>query len=132
ATTPVTCRKNQGNPFVEDEQIEVAMFFQSDWKVPRVLNLSGGARYETKTNISVNNLDPRLGFAYQIPNTAVLRGGIGMFHQRLSQVAVDQLLRFDGVHQQQFVIRFPSYPDPFASGTAAGTPVSVRPKSPLL
>ena len=132
ATTPVTFSKNQGNPFVEDAQIEVAMFFQSDWKVSRVLNLSLGARYETQTNVSVNNLDPRLGFAYQISNTAVLRGGIGMFHQRLSQVAVDQLLRFDGVHQQQFVIRFPSYPDPFAGGTAAGTPVSVRAKSPLL
>jgi hypothetical protein len=91
-----------------------------------------GARYETQTNVSVNNLDPRLGFAYQLSSTVVLRGGIGMFHQRLSQVAVDQLLRFDGVHQQQFVIRFPSYPDPFANSTAAATPVSVRAKSPLL
>src|SRR5215470_2776142 len=132
ANQPVTFSKNQGTPFVEDAQIEVAMFFQSDWKVSRVFNLSLGARYETQTNVSVNNLDPRLGFAYQLSNTVVFRGGIGMFHQRLSQVAVDQLLRFDGVHQQQFVIRFPSYPDPFANGSAAAIPVSVRAKSPLL
>jgi Carboxypeptidase regulatory-like domain/TonB dependent receptor len=132
AKRPVTFSKNQGNPFVTDAQIEVATFFQSDWKVSRVLNLSLGARYETQTNVSVNNLDPRLGFAYQLSNTVVLRGGIGMFHQRLSQVAVDQLLRFDGVHQQQFVIRFPTYPDPFANGTAAAIPVSVRVKSPVL
>ena len=132
AKQPVTFSINKGTPFVDDAQIEVGMFFQSDWKISRVLNLSLGARYETQTNISVNNLDPRVGFAYQISNSVVLRGGIGMFHQRLSQVSVDQLHRFDGVHQQQFVIRFPSYPDPFANGTFGSTPASVRAESPLL
>src|SRR5262249_11660153 len=132
AERPVTFTKNQGNPFVNDTQIEAAAFFQSDLKVSKVFNLSLGSRYETQTNISVNNLDPRLGFAYQLSNNVVLRGGVGTFHQRLSQVAVDQLLRFDGVHQQQFVIPFPSYPDPFANATAAATPVSIRAKSPVL
>ena len=132
ASQPVTFTENKGTPFVDDTQIEVATFFQSDWKATRNLNLSLGGRYETQTNISVNNVDPRLGFAYQATKTTVLRGGIGIFHQRLSQVAVDQVLRFDGVHQHQIVIRYPCYPDPFASGCAGSLPASVRAQSPVL
>jgi hypothetical protein len=129
---PVTFTQNKGTPFVDDTQIEVAAFFQSDWKAARNLNLSLGGRYETQTNISVNNLDPRLGFAYQPTNTLVLRGGIGVFHQRMAQFIMDQLTRLDGVHQQQIVIRYPCYPDPFANGCAGAIPASLRAKSPML
>jgi hypothetical protein len=132
AGQPVTFTKYQGNPFLDDVQFEVASFLQSDWKATKNLNLSLGARYETQTNISVNNLDPRLGFAYQLSNTLVLRGGVGTFHQRLVQNIVDQLLRFDGKHQEQIVIRYPSYPDPFANPAANATPPSIRVKSPVL
>jgi hypothetical protein len=131
AGRPVTFTLNQGTPFLDDTQIEFAAFFQSDWKPTRNLNLSSGARYETQTNISVNNFDPRLGFAYQLSKTLVVRGGIGLFHQRLVQNIVDQILRFDGIHQQQIVIRYPSYPYPFANG-ASSTPPSLRAKSPVL
>jgi len=96
------------------------------------LNISSGVRYETQTNISVNNVDPRLGFAYQLSKTLVLRGGAGVFHQRLVQNIVDQLLRFDGTHQEQIIIRYPLYPDPFADGTSSATPASLRAKSPVL
>ena len=129
---PVTFTKHQGTPFVDDAQIEGAGFFQSDWKATRNLNLSLGARYETQTNISVNNVDPRLGFAYQLANTLVVRGGIGMFHQRMAQFIVDQLTRLDGIHQVQVVITYPCFPDPFANGCVPPIPASIEARSPLL
>jgi len=142
AGQPVTFTKNQGTPFVDDTQIEAAAFFQSDWKATRKLNLSLGGRYETQTNISVNNVDPRLGFAYQAANTLVVRGGIGVFHQRMAQFIVDQLTRLDGVHQLQVVItkgvlpggeiQYPCFPDPFANGCVTPLAASVEAKSPVL
>jgi hypothetical protein len=134
AGQPETFTLNKGNPFLDDTQIELGTFFQSDWKAARNLNLSLGARYETQTNITVNNLDPRLGFAYQVSKNTVVRGGIGAFHLRLAQFIVDQLLRFDGIHQEQFYVLNPSYPDPFVSCQASSTcePASIRMRSPEL
>ena len=75
AGQPETFTQYVGNPFLDDTQIELGTFLQSDWKAAKNLNLSLGARYETQTNISANNLDPRLGFAYQFSKNTVVRGG---------------------------------------------------------
>jgi hypothetical protein len=50
------------------------------------------------------------------------------------QFIVDQLLRFDGIHQEQFYVLNPSYPDPFADCQVSSTcePPSIRVKSPVL
>jgi len=55
-----------------------------------------------------------------------------VFHQRRDQVTVDQLLRLDGVHQQQIVIRFLHTRTHSLNGAAAIAPVSVRVRSPAL
>jgi hypothetical protein len=85
---------------------------QNDLRVSNNFSLSFGVRFEDQTNISDhNNFDPRMGFAYQIGKSTVVRGGIGMFHQRFAQNNVEQLLRFDGLHQLQMVFDNPTtYP----------------------
>jgi len=87
-----------------------------------------GLRYEAQSNLSDwNNFDPRLGYAYAINDSTVLRGGIGLFHGRLFSNAVEGLLRQDGVRQFELVIRNPSYPDPFVAGeTEVVPPSSIR------
>src|SRR5207244_10642206 len=60
AAHPATFSRNFGNPVLDDVQVELGTFFQSDWKVTKSFNLSLGTRYETQTNISDhNNVDPR-------------------------------------------------------------------------
>ena len=89
-----------------------------------------GLRYETQTNLGDrNNIDPRLGFAYSIGSSTVIRGGSGIFHQRLRRGTVGQLIQFDGTRQRSLTIRNPSYPDPFLSDTGEAivrVPSSIR------
>ncbi|PYS21190.1 MAG: hypothetical protein DMG11_28380, partial [Acidobacteria bacterium] len=107
---PTTFSRTQGDPRLDVNQFEYGTFFQSDWKMTQKFNLSLGARYEGQTNISDhNNIDPRMGFAYQLAKTAALRGGVGVFHQRFDENTVEQLLRLDGTRQEQIVIRYPTF-----------------------
>jgi len=128
AGRPVTFTKNAGDPELDINAFELGTFLQTDWRATKEFNLSMGVRYEAQTNISDrNNIDPRLGFAYRISKTLALRGGAGVFHQRLDIGTVDQAFRLDGAHQQQFVIRFPSFPDPYLN--ANGSPAPLPPAS---
>ncbi len=126
---PTTFTINSGEPRLDTNQFEFGAFLQNDWKVKSNLTLSFGLRYEAQTNIGDrNNFDPRLGVAYALDRTTVLRGGVGLFHQRLGTGTVASLLRLDGTRQLQTVIRNPSYPDPFAAGGGmeAIPPTSLR------
>jgi len=130
AGTPITFTKNQGDPQLDVNQLELGTFLQNDWRPTQKLNLSFGVRYEAQTNIrDRNNFDPRLGLGFQLTKTTALRGGAGIFHQRLDENIVEQVLRLDGTRQQQIVIRFPSYPDPFLNangGVSPAPPTSLR------
>jgi hypothetical protein len=109
---------NQGDPFLNTSQFEAATFVQTDWRARPDLTLSFGTRYEWQTNLDdYNNIDPRFGFAYALGVDTVLRGGTGIFHQRLDQDQTRNLLRFNGALQQTLTISNPSYPDPFLSGS---------------
>ena len=125
AGTPTTYRVSTGDPLLEMTQVEAAAYVQNDLRVSRRLTLMFGVRYEAQSNLDDrNNLDPRLGYAYALDDSTVLRGGIGLFHDRLSSNIVEQLLRLDGTRQQELVVRNPSYPNPFLSGTTDLIPPS--------
>ena len=127
AGRPATFTQNSGNPVLDVQQLELGTFVQTDWRLLQKFTFSAGLRYEAQTNLDdYNNFDPRFGFAYQIGTNTVVRGGGGVFHQRLNINNVEQLMRLDGTRQQQIVIRNPSYPNPFLGGTATSTPSSLR------
>jgi hypothetical protein len=126
AGRPLQFTRNTGDPLLDVNQFEIAAFMQSDYKVSNKFNLSFGVRYEDQTNISEhNNFDPRGGFAYQLGKTTVLRGGVGVFHDRFSQNAVEQLLRLDGTRQLQIIVRNPTTFPVIPEG-AALPPASLR------
>lgn len=115
----------RGDPLLEYTQIEGALFLQNDFRVSNRLTLMLGLRYEAQSNLDDwDNIDPRLGYAYALNDSTVLRGGIGLFHGRLFSNAVEGLLRQDGIRQFELVIRDPSFPDPFAAGEAEVIPPS--------
>ncbi len=127
--TPSQFTRTSGNPVLDSKQFEFAAFLQNDYKLSSKFNLSFGARFEDQTNISDhNNIDPRMGFAYQIGKTAALRGGVGVFHERFSQGNVEQLLRLDGTRQLQIIVRNPTSFPTIPEG-AALPPASLRNRS---
>jgi carboxypeptidase family protein len=130
AGRPTTFTINSGNPVLDFNQLELGSFVQTDWKASKVFTLSLGARYEAQTNIDDhNNLDPRLGFGYQLTKTMALRGGAGVFHQRFDRNTAEDLLRLDGTRQSQIVIRNPSSTDAavlLANASPSTTPASIR------
>jgi len=93
-----------------------------------------GLRYEAQSNLrDWNNVDPRVGLAYHFGGSTVLRGGTGIYHQRLEVWQVQELLRFEGQRQVSLIVRNPSYPDPFQTGTlTVRIPSSVNVRSPDL
>jgi len=90
-----------------------SLFFQDGWQATRRLNLNFGLRYEyfgplhsDKKDLAVfvpgsglliqgvgtdsifppdkNNFAPRVGFAYQVKNDLVVRGGVGVFYDQIN------------------------------------------------
>ena len=72
-------------------------WFQDDWKVTNALTLNLGVRYDIGFNIfandieflpwqragrpnDLNNVQPRVGFAYQVNERTVIRGGSGLYY----------------------------------------------------
>ena len=76
---------------------KVAAWVQDDWHVSNSLTLNLGLRYDVLTNNwandasvppilepgrpnDTNNIQPRLGFAYQVNDRTVVRGGVGRYY----------------------------------------------------
>ena len=91
------------------QQYELGLFAQDDWRLTPKFTLHGGLRYEHQNNIP-NGVDfaPRLAFAWALdggnknePKT-VLRGGAGIFYERVGERLALRALQLNGVNQQQF------------------------------
>ena len=89
-----------------------AAWYQDDWAFNNRLTLNLGVRYDSdlgghgeeivfepwlsgKRPHDLNNLAPRLGFAYSVDDRTVLRGGYGLFFTQLEA---------DAAHQSQLQI----------------------------
>jgi hypothetical protein len=127
AGKPITFTMNQGDPLIFVSQFEFGAFVQTDIKLSDRLLISPGLRYQIQNHLKdYNNIDPRMSLSYQINKTTILRLGAGTFHQTFSVGNFLQLEQLNGVHQQQIVIRNPSFPDPFVGGIAPTIPASLR------
>jgi hypothetical protein len=106
-------RLSTGNPETDVSQWDFGGFFQDDWKVRPNLTLSLGLRYENQDNIDSNfNFAPRIGFAWSPggqQSKTVVRGGYGVFYDRVSESLTMQALRLNGVTQQQFTVQNPDF-----------------------
>jgi hypothetical protein len=131
AGRPTQFTRTSGDPNLDSDQFEFAAFIQNDFKVSKKFNLSFGVRYEDQTNVSDhNNLDPRMGFAYQLGKSTAIRGGLGIFHDRFSQNTVEQLIRLDGTRQSSIIVRNPAtYPVAPESGPVVDSSVTLRTRS---
>jgi hypothetical protein len=103
-----------GNPLASLSQFDTGLFVLDDWRVRPNFTLSMGLRYEIQTNLGdYRNVAPRLGIAWGLgkgktPKT-VIRGGAGIFYDRVGENLSLDALRRDGIHQQQFVVDTPDF-----------------------
>ncbi|HEX6716690.1 MAG TPA: TonB-dependent receptor, partial [Pyrinomonadaceae bacterium] len=106
-------RLSTGNPESKVSQWDVGGFVQDDWKVRPNLTLSLGLRYENQSNIDSHfNFGPRLGFAWSPrgqQSKTVIRGGYGVFYDRVSENLTMTALRLNGINQQQFTVQNPDF-----------------------
>ena len=126
-----------GNPEVSVGQTDLGLFAQDDWRFRPNLMVSAGLRYEWQTNIQSNfNFGPRVAFAWsprgsnnRQPRT-VVRGGAGIFYERVDQDLTLRERRFNGITQQNFILTnpdfFPVVP-PISTLTNAQLPQTIRP-----
>jgi hypothetical protein len=105
-----------GDPSASVSQIDAGLFFQEDWRIARQFTFSAGVRYETQSNIGDRHeFAPRVGFAWapklrtQDQPLAVIRGGFGIFYDRVSESLTMDARRLDGSHQQEYVVTNPDF-----------------------
>jgi uncharacterized membrane protein YgcG len=102
-----------GNPETRVSQWDFGGFIQDDWKVRPNFTLSLGLRYENQSNVNSNfNFAPRLGFAWSPggqQSKTVIRGGYGVFYERVNESLTMQAIRLNGVNQQQFTVQNPDF-----------------------
>jgi hypothetical protein len=114
-------------------QFDVGAFIQDDWRLRQNFSVNLGMRYEGQDNIHDHaDFAPRVAFAWGIgggnsrtrtPKT-VIRGGFGMFYDRLP--VADTLLaeRQNGINQLVYTLQNPAFfsttlVPPISAGTAA-------------
>ena len=99
-----------GDPEASVTYWDLSPFVQDDWRVRPNLTLSAGLRYERQNRINGDfDFAPRVAFAWSPAadprkQTTVIRGGFGIFFQRVNENLALQTVRFDGTSQQQFVV----------------------------
>jgi hypothetical protein len=104
-----------GNPLAQLSQVDYGVFLQDDWRLRPWLTLSGGLRYENQTHSRDHaDLAPRLGISWAVDRNSkapknIVRGGFGIFYDRLSESLTLNALRQNGVRQQQFLIQNPDF-----------------------
>src|SRR5215216_528143 len=106
-------RLSSGNPETKVSQWDFGGYVQDDWKLRPNFTLSMGLRYENQKNIDSNlNFGPRVGFAWSPggqQSKTVLRGGYGIFYERISENLTMTAERLNGVNQQQFTVLNPDF-----------------------
>lgn len=124
-------------------------FGQDEWKVNSKLTLTLGLRYDVETYPTrfllindKNNFQPRFGFAFAMNDRTVLRGGFGLFNDRLFS-SIGQLLvtaewgSAGNLPNAQII--FPTiqplrarFIQPTVGGAIAATTVTCRPGGPTI
>jgi hypothetical protein len=127
-------------PTVATTVVDAGLYVQDDWKVRPNITLSGGLRFETQNAIHDHaDWAPRLSFAWGVggggknsPKT-VLRGGFGIFYNRITQDMVLNSERLNGVTQQQYIVDDPTgYPTLPPPGTLPATTQTIYQINPTL
>jgi len=115
ANTPSEYDVTVGKSNTTVSVFDTGLFFQDDYKLRPNLTLSYGLRYEAQNQIGDHNdWAPRVGLAWAPkrgsgPAKTVIRAGYGWFFDRFAANNVLNATRQNGVNQQQYVVKNPTF-----------------------
>ena len=105
-----------GVPYISFTRWDAGPFAQDDWRIKPNLTLSLGIRYETQTLIHEHHdIAPRIGFAWAPGNAkngrqkTVIRGGFGIFYDRVSYGDFEEAALNNGHTQLQYLVYNPTF-----------------------
>jgi hypothetical protein len=106
---------------------DLGVYAEDEWKLSRLFTLNYGLRYETQSAVpDHNDPAPRLGFAWAIGHKTAkmpivtLRGGAGLFYQRLTASDLVPPGRQNGINQVAYFVQSPSFYPSVPSTTVLG------------
>jgi hypothetical protein len=110
-----------GNPLQAQDNPNLALFAQDEWRASDTLTLSAGLRYDVQgiadpVRTDWNNVSPRVGLAWAPgSHRTVVRGSMGLYFDRIPLRAVSNALQRDGSKYRVAVLSFgqpgaPVYP----------------------
>lgn len=127
AATPTTYFLQAGSGHVVFLEKVISGFFEDNIRLKPGLSLYLGVRYywQNYFHDDPNNFAPRFGFAYapKANSKIVIRGGAGIFYDRPGPGPIGDLLHFNGVNLQRFIVEVPHYP--VLATELANTPTSL-------
>jgi hypothetical protein len=125
AGRPSSYTRRIGDPNIQYNTFQGALYVQDDARVRRNLTLSAGLRYEAQIHVSdYNNVGPRFGVTWApfASGATTLRSSWGVFYDWLPANTYEQTLRVDGFRQQEINILDPTFPE--VPDIGATTPVA--------
>ncbi len=127
AQVPFSYLVQRGQGHVTFLEKTVAGIFEDNVRINPNLSVAGGVRYYWQNYFHdiAHNVAPRFSFAYAPARRGktVVRGGAGMFFDRTGPAAIADLLHFDGVRLQRFIVLNSSFPATLEQTAAVPTSV---------
>ena len=108
---------------------DLGVYADDEWKVAKTITVNLGMRFETQSGVpDHSDPAPRVGFAWAVhqgdkhPAWFTLRGGSGLFYDRLDGPTLLQTVRQNGVNQLAYFLQQPdTYPNVPPVGSLSGT-----------
>jgi len=113
AGRPYVFTINEGDPRIRYNLHTADAHFQDEIKIRPDFTLMLGVRYDWESLMEDrNNVAPRLAFSYAPGDKkTAIRGGAGMFYERLGGTAWEKVQLYGGDQIRSLVYNNPSYPD---------------------
>jgi outer membrane receptor protein involved in Fe transport len=101
AGVPNQFRQTFGNPDTQFAVASYGAFLEDHWTATRKLTVDLGLRYDfehlpARFRQDGNNVSPRIGLAYQVTPTWVMRAGYGIFFDRYVLASLNRVIQQDG------------------------------------
>jgi hypothetical protein len=105
-----------GQSYISAVRWDAGPFIQDDWRVMPNFTLSFGLRYEVQSLVSDHkDVAPRIGFAWA-PGSAkngrqktVIRGGVGIFYDRIGTGMFETAALNNGINQLEYTVYNPTF-----------------------